>query len=194
MSDTQKHYSSFTAIVNEIKHASESMSEEVMFVGIDGFSGSGKSLLAHSIENCLKDATIVHIDDFGDWSLDLTWRSSIFHDQVIERLRSGNPVRYRRYFWNTGQRGDWFEVLPASLVIIEGVSALRKDLRDALTIKIWVECSRGLRLQRLLKRDGQAMRSKLVREWMPGEDDYFRLHLPESSADFLFDGAAGHHS
>ena len=194
MSDTQKHYSSFTAIVNEIKHASESSSDEVMFVGIDGFSGSGKSVLAHSIKNHFKDSSIVHIDDFGDWSSDLTWRSSILHDQVIERLRTGKSVRHRRYCWSTSQRGDWFEVLPASLVIIEGVSALRKDLRDALTLKIWVDCSRSLRLQRLLKRDGQDMRSKLLREWMPGEDDYFRLHLPAGSADFLFDGAVTHHS
>ena len=192
MPAAQKRYSSFESILNALRAAQESSDGEVAFIGIDGFGASGKSTLADQLAAQISDCSVVRIDDFGDWSSDLTWNSSTFSEQVVEKLRLRKPVRQTRYDWNTETVGDWFEISPADTVIVEGVSALRRDLRDSWDLSVWVDCAREVRLDRGMRRDGEHMRSKWINEWMPGEERYLQEHAPIEVADFIFDGSASY--
>ncbi len=189
MTDTQKSYSSFESILNTLRASLESSEGDVVFVGIDGFGASGKSTLADHLAAEISDCSIVRIDDFGDWSPHLDWSSSTFPEQVVERLRSRKSIRQTRYDWNTDTMGDWFEISPADVVIVEGISALRRDLRDFWNLSVWVDCPSETRIERGIWRDGEHMRPKWIDEWMPGEERYSEEHSPREFAAFIFDGS-----
>ncbi len=107
----------------------------------------------------------------------------------MKPLQAGVTSKHQRYDWSTDSLGDWFEVLPSGIAIIEGVTALRPDLRDYWQVSVWVDCPRDVRLERGIERDGEGMRSKWVDSWMPGEDRYFEHDRPREAAEFVFDGS-----
>lgn len=77
---------------------------------------------------------------------------------------------------------------PGGAVILEGSSALRRELDPFYDFKVWVISPRRLRLQRGITRDGEAARSQWVDHWMPAEERYFRLHRPQNRSDLWVDG------
>jgi uridine kinase len=188
MPDEIRPYSTFEEISEAIRDARTSSPEKAVLVGIDGGGGSGKSTLANKLSELFDNATVVHIDDFADWTDDSNWELSTFADRVLVPLVAGITSKHQRYDWPTDTLGDWFEVVPSSIVIVEGVTALRPDLRDYWQVAVWVDCPRELRLERGVARDGEAIRSKWVEQWMPGEDQYFERDQPRRHAAYWFNG------
>ena len=181
-------YSSFQDIADSILNAALHDAGSTLLVGIDGAGGSGKSALAERLAASFTSATVVHIDDFADWSDDSNWTMSIFAERVLKPLIDGLTSMHQRYDWSTDLLGEWFEVVPGDIVIVEGVSALRSDLSKYWTVSVWVDCPRDLRLKRGVERDGEANRYKWEDLWMPGEDKYMRDNRPWKHVDFIFDG------
>jgi uridine kinase len=175
-------------------------------VAIDGGGGAGKSSLAKKLEAHLTAAdlpvSIVEVDDFflplGHRSpapssenaigSDFDWLR--LRDQVLNPLRHGRPARYGRYDWATDEVKEQREVLPHGVVIVEGVYSSRRELADLYDFRVWVECSRDLRLSRGLARDGEGARRRWENDWMPSEDRYIREHRPQDYADAIINGAA----
>jgi uridine kinase len=189
MSETRRPYSSFADIVQAVSKAVSARGESAVLVGIDGAGGSGKSTLAARLAAMFDDATVVHVDDFADWNDDSNWELSNFSERVLEPLLAGVVSKHQRYDWSTNSHGDWFEVLPSKIAIVEGVTALRPNLRKYWQVSVWVDCPREVRLARGIERDGEEMRSKWVDRWMPGEDRYFAHDRPREAAQLVFDGS-----
>jgi uridine kinase len=189
MSDTKRTYSSFKSILTAVQSAVAESSDKVVLIGIDGAGGSGKSTLAKKLASVLDNSTVVHLDDFADWSDDSNFELSTFAERALAPLVAGITSKHQRYDWPTDTLGDWFEIPASGIAIIEGVTALRPDLRDYWQVSVWVDCPRDLRLERGVARDGEAVRSKWVEQWIPGEDKYFERDKPWDSASFVFDGA-----
>jgi uridine kinase len=194
MSDPNSTYSTYEEILDAARSAVQTRPDSTLLIGIDGSGGSGKSTLASELANALAEATIVHIDDFADWNDDSNWTFSTFAERVLDPLIAGVTSKHQRYNWNTDSLGESFEIAPSGIAIIEGVTALRSDLRDYWHVSVWVECPRDLRLERGVARDGESMRSKWTDEWMPGEDAYVQKHQPRDHAQFVFDGSGGRQS
>lgn len=170
-------------------------------VGIDGLGGAGKSTLANCLCAALTHrdvaAEIVHLDDFFRPSAE---RSSAddgegvyfdwlrLREQVLAPLRLGRPAIYKRYDWTNDVLAGFHQVSPAGIVVVEGVSAVRRELADAYDFRIWVECPRDIRLVRGLARDGREARARWEQEWMPAEDRYVAEHRPRDRADAVVDG------
>lgn len=76
------------------------------------------------------------------------------------------------------------------IVVLEGISALRRELRDWMDFGIWVETPADVRLQRGVERDGEGARAQWLDYWMPEEERYFELHRPEEFADVVVSGEA----
>ncbi len=182
-------YSTFDVILDAVRAAATEHAGSTLLVGIDGTGGSGKSTLARNLALAIANAIVVHIDDFADWSDDSNWELSTFANRVLEPLIAGITAKHQRYDWRTDTFGEWFELVPNGVVIVEGVSALRPDLRDYWHVSAWVDCPRDLRLERGVARDGEAIRSKWEDLWMPGEDEYFERDRPRESASFIYDGS-----
>jgi uridine kinase len=184
-------------IINKIQEISSVKS--FCMAAIDGCGGSGKSTLAQYIASKCGGAQIVHIDDFykpsnkrvesklysQEVAADYDIKRLI--EQVIDPIIAGRESRYQRYDWPIDDLAEWHRVKPEGLIIIEGVYSLSDELYSKCNIKIFVECSRELRLKRGLERDGEDAIEAWER-WMSGEDKYLNEQKPQNRADFIISG------
>jgi uridine kinase len=108
--------------------------------------------------------------------------------QVLDPLAHGHDGRYQRYDWDVDTLAEWHDVPAGSPVVVEGIYSTSKPLADYFGFRIWVDAPYETRLARGIARDGEAMRSKWVDEWMPAEDVYLREERPRELAHLVVDG------
>jgi hypothetical protein len=81
----------------------------------------------------------VHTDDVAWWHSCFAW-TDLLAGGVLEPLRRGRPVAYRPPAWDERDRPGAIEVsATASLVIVEGVGAGRRELVELLDGIVWVQ-------------------------------------------------------
>lgn len=155
--------------------------DRLVLVGIGGHGGAGKTTLARMIPG----AHIVSTDEFwtGE-SFDLERLSR----EVVEPLSAGTVARFASYDWAARSNRGIRVVEPVGIVVVEGVCALDHTLRDAYSVRIWVEAPYDVRLARGLARDGEGARATWVDVWMPSEDRYVERDDPVSCAHLVIDG------
>ncbi|WP_030439710.1 uridine kinase family protein [Actinoplanes subtropicus] len=161
-------------------------------VAVDGPSGAGKTTFALRLAKLL-DAPVVHTDDLLDgWDDQFTFWDRL-ERQVLAPLRRGERATYQRYQWHLGKfAGPPLIVDPAPAVLLEGVSAARREIRPELSLAVFVVAPSELRLRRALARDGDdsvAFRAYLER-WRAAEDRHFAEDGTAAAADLIVDGAA----
>ena len=155
-------------------------------IAIDGCGGSGKSTLADELSSALDHCPIIHTDDFASWDNPLNWQDRMLA-QVLRPLSQNHRARYQRYDWGQHALAEWHDVPPQPVVILEGVSALRKAFRPYLSFGIFVSTPQKIRLERGLARDGEGMRDQWL-SWMAAEDAYLASDKPQNFADICLDG------
>ncbi len=155
--------------------------QRLTLVGIGGHGGAGKTTLAWAIPG----AQIVSTDEFWmDDGFDLVRLRA----EVIEPLTRGETARFSSYDWAAKtQRGERV-VEPTGVVVVEGVCALHRDVRDAYAVRVWVEAPYDLRVVRGVSRDGEEARSTWVERWIPAEERYVERDDPIACADLVVDG------
>jgi uridine kinase len=84
---------------------------------------------------------------------------------------------------------EWHNVPIGGMVIVEGISSIRRELADFYDFKIWIECPADLRLARGIERDGENARPIWEDYWMPEENRYWANHKPFDSAHIVVDGS-----
>lgn len=159
----------------------------VRLVAIDGPGGAGKSQFAERLASFLDGAPVVHTDDFASWDAPVGWWHRLEAD-VLGRLERGEPIRYQAYDWSKRQLGDWREVTAHDVVLLEGVSSARRAVLGRLSLAIWIETSRAVRLARGIARDGDAMRAQWD-AWMAEEDAHYAVDRTRDRADVVVAGA-----
>ncbi|MGW6132339.1 uridine kinase [Cellulomonas sp. NPDC055163] len=163
----------------------------VRLVCVDGPAGSGKSTFAGALVGHLTGrgvhAAALHLDDlYAGWSGldgDLAPRLSA---QVLEPLRRGRSGRHQRYDWVRGEFADWVDVPVPRVLVVEGCGSGRRRIADDAVVLVWVEAPAGLRLDRGLERDGEAMRPQWER-WMRDEQSHFARERTAGRADVRLD-------
>lgn len=155
----------------------------VILVGIGGHGASGKTTLARRIPG----AQIVSTDEFWDGAAFDIERLS---REVVMPLSSGTVARFASYDWSARESRGSRTVEPAGVVVVEGVCALHRILREAYAVRVWVEAPSDVRLARAVLRDGEAARSTWVDVWMPSEDRYVERDDPIACAHLVVDGGA----
>lgn len=159
----------------------------VRLVAIDGPGGAGKSSFAARLSKALGGAPIVRTDDFASWE-DPIARWASLEEHALRPLADGQRARYRRYDWDNGEAGEWVEVEPSTIVILEGVSSSRRAVAGQLTLAAWIETPPEKRLARGIDRDGEHMRDRWT-EWMIAEDEHFEREQSRRRADVVVNGA-----
>jgi uridine kinase len=150
-------------------------------VGIGGHGAAGKTTLARMVPG----AQIVSTDEFWDgegFDLDRLER------EVVAPLARGEAATFASYDWAARETRGSRRVVPTGVVIVEGVCALHRKLRDAYAVRVWVEASYDVRLARAIARDGDAARQTWVDLWMPSEDRYVERDDPVGCADLVISG------
>ena len=148
------------------------MSKAPYLIGIAGGSGSGKTSLIRALRAELPQGIVALVsqDDYyhpqeqqqrdsnGEVNYDLP--TAIDMDGLvrdIDRLTSGSSIHKREYTFNQeGQEPRMMEVLPAPVVLVEGLFVLHhKSLRERFDLKVFVEASEASQLERRIRRDAQ---------------------------------------
>lgn len=159
------------------------------WVGIDGCGAAGKSTLAAAIAAEVTGVSVVAVDDFNS-PLILEWDWERFRTQVLLPLSAGRAARYQIWNWDQNVGGDWVDIAPGGLVVVEGVSSTRTEAAVPWDLTIWVEAPRDLRLVRAIERDGESMRAVWEEIWMPSEEAYIAREDPRSRSDLVVSGEA----
>ena len=154
----------------------------VIMVGIGGHGGAGKTTLAGMIPG----AQIVSTDEFWDGeAFDIERLSR----EVVTPLSNGTVAHFASYDWAAHEQRGLRTVEPAGVVVVEGVCALHRTLRNAYAVRVWVEAPYDVRLERGVARDGEAARATWVDVWMPSENRYVERDDPVPSAHLIVDGS-----
>ena len=173
----------------------------LVLVAVDGGAGTGKSTFTRALAAQLEPVApfaSVHLDNFFRPSAergsalatvdDHDWQR--LRGQVIVPLRAGRDARYQLYDWPNDRLAQWQTIAPTGIVLIDGVSSLRRELAADYDLKIWMSCPRATRVARLGRRGDTPPEE--VEHWMPSEDAYIRDHRPQARADLVIDASAEH--
>ena len=171
-----------------------------LLIAVDGLGGAGKSTLAAQLSAALPRSSIVEVDDFyrpmtAEDRADLGPREGYERyfdwvrllDEAIEPLRKQRRARFRRYDWEMNSLGEWCEVAPSDVVIVEGVYSTRPELRPLFGVTVYVDTPRVQRAARMTARGYDNL--DWLDHWMAAEDWYVRHHRPAERADLVIDGS-----
>lgn len=139
-------------------------------IGIAGGTGSGKTTVVRKIVETLpktKVAVIPQDSYYNDNSaLTMEERRKINYDHPnafdwkllihqINELRAGRAIEQPTYSYIESNRmPETIHIEPCEVIIIEGIMALvRKELRDLMDLKIFVDADDDDRLIRVISRD-----------------------------------------
>lgn len=177
-----------TAIVDRI-HSSKNFTGSARIIAIDGPAGSGKTTLADELCDRLSDCTVVHMDDLYDgWNQDLISElCGRIETQILKPMSLGHKASYQAYDWHQGLFTNTQTIDNPEFLILEGVGAANPKLKQYFALSIWVEAQPTLLLDRLIARDGQQMRDRLV-TWQVHEAEYFKELDVRSSVDLVVRG------
>ncbi|MCY1144701.1 hypothetical protein OWR29_42450 [Actinoplanes sp. Pm04-4] len=165
---------------------------DVRLIAIDGPSGAGKTSFAGCLAAALGDAPVVHTDDLlNGWDDQFTFWARL-EEKVLAPLRQGRTATYQGYDWDKQDfAGQTVTVPPQSAVLLEGVSAARREIRPELTFSVFVDAPPGLRWERAISRDGDdsVAYRKYLERWRAAEERHFAVDDTAAHADLIVDGA-----
>ena len=105
--------------------------------------------------------------------------------EVVSPLSGGAVARFSSYDWAARAQRGFRTVEPVGIVVVEGVCALHRTLRAAYAVRVWLDAPADVRLERGVKRDGEAARATWVEKWMPSEDRYVESDDPVRCAHLV---------
>ena len=155
-------------------------------VCVDGPAGSGKTTLGDALGREL-GAQVVHLDDLYEGWGGLPGMLANLRAWVLEPLAGGLDGTYRRWDWDHGRWAESHDVPAADSLVVEGVGAGQRGVREHAVLTAWVEAPWGLRLRRGVERDGEAMRPEWER-WQEAESAHFATDGTAAAADVVVDG------
>lgn len=157
-------------------------------IAIDGRAGAGKTTLANEL--CLalslhRKVTVIHLDEiYAGWELALTQMLTDSLFKILESLSSNKTLIVPIYDWAWGQFDSTREISPCDLIIIEGVGSAQRVVREFATATIWIDIDPPTGLERVLGRDGVAIKEQM-KLWQVREEEHFLSDATRENADFI---------
>jgi uridine kinase len=185
VSDTPTDADAIGKIVEAVRAREAPVGVAVKIVVVDGHGGAGKSSFAARLAAGFGGAPVLHTDDFASWEEPVDWWPRMIAE-ALKPLAAGRQARFTQSDWGSGS--EEVVVQPDEVVILEGVTALRRAFRPFVTYSVWIETPRELCLARGLARDGEGARENWER-WLAAEDAYIERERPHERADLVVAGA-----
>ena len=151
-------------------------------VAIDGGSAGGKSTLGEALAREL-DATLIHMDDFflpmemrtearfAQPGGNVHWERVL--EEVLKPLAEGKAPEYGVFDCSVMAVNRTVREEVRDVVIVEGAYSLHPMLRDYFDLRVLVEVEETTQKERILRRNGEKMLQRFVKEWIPLERAYF---------------------
>jgi uridine kinase len=138
-------------------------------IGICGGSGSGKTLVARSVENALGKDSVLLIEqdsyyrDLSDIPLDDRAARNFDHPSAfdselmvaqLQDLAAGKAVQLPVYDYSVHARAGYMDIKPRDVILIDGILIFENPaLRELFDIRVYVDTEADVRLARRIKRD-----------------------------------------
>ena len=160
----------------------------VRLVAVDGGAGSGKTSFAARLAAALDGAPVLHTDDLLDGWSDLEGSWQRLEAQVLEPLSAGLTARWQRYDWLAKSFAEWHDLPVPEVLVLEGVGSARSQTQPYLSLSVWVQASRAVRVERGFARDGPALLPPFL-AWLDDEAAHHERERTRARADVVVDGA-----
>ncbi len=167
-----------------------------LIVALEGGSASGKSTLAALLER-IYDCTVFHMDDFFLRPEQRTEErlatpgGNIDHErfaaEVVEPLKRGEPVLYRRYDCATQSVLPAAEMQPGDLIFVEGAYSMHPALGRYYDLSVFMDIEPALQCARIERRNTPEMQERFFSEWIPMEQAYFEAADPKGRCDMVLE-------
>ncbi len=158
-----------------------------ILLAIDGYGGAGKSTFATHLQKEFPGSVIITLDDFATSNAGGADRKR-FIEQVLAPLHIGKETKYQKYNWQSQSLGEWVEVEPKGLIILEGVSTLGEDFNQYYDSRVWLDVPHEVASKRGMDRDKTVYQvdhdEKWKKIWIPQEKEYAKQE-PWKRADFI---------
>ena len=163
-------------------------------VAIEGGSASGKTSLAALFEN-VYDCNVFHMDDFFLQPHQRTPERFAqpggnvdyerFRAEIAEKLTEGKPFTYQKFDCSTMSLGEYVDVQPKKLNMVEGAYSMHPELRDFWDVSVFLDSDPEVQKARILRRNGEMMLKRFVNEWIPLEHVYFEKTGAREACDII---------
>jgi len=142
----------------------------MLFIGIAGGSGSGKTTFSHKLNKTLnKEITILSMDSYYLSKINQKFftnkdNPNFDHPEAFDwillrdhlfQLKNNNPIKVPVYDFKTNSRTEnTTTIYPSEVIILEGIFSLYdQKIRDLLDIKCFLSVDSDIRFIRRLHRD-----------------------------------------
>ena len=157
-----------------------------MLLAIDGPAGSGKTTLAAKLEReyqLTATVQVIHMDDlYNGWENALSEELTVKLSNIVQAHNSSKDFYLAKFNW-ASMKFDAEELMVATeVLILEGVGAAQKVVRDVGAKTYWIETPAEIGLQRVLDRDGHHLRD-LMLKWQTHQDAHFQIDKTAENCD-----------
>ena len=157
-------------------------------VAIDGPAGAGKTTLAAKFyeEFCNdKTVSVIHMDDlYNGWDNALSEPLTQKLKVITEAFLAHEVFQVEVFNWVTMKFDAIQKYEPVDILILEGVGAAQKIVRDAGAITYWLDVEPSIGLDRVLQRDGFDMRARMLK-WQIDQERHFERDLTRLKAHHI---------
>ena len=162
-------------------------------IAIDGPAGAGKTTLAakffaeFSVD---KLVVVIHMDDLYDgWDDALGDSLTSTLAKILQAYKTKSEFTLSIFNWSTMGFDSTRSFQPSEVVILEGVGAGQKVVRDAGATLYWLDIEPEIGLARVLQRDGFEIESQM-RRWQITQDAHFARDATRLHADHIITSQA----
>ncbi len=182
------HVSELSEIVTEVDNSSLKCGGTKL-ITIDGPAGSGKTTLAKSLSKLFNDCPVIHMDEiYEGWQSALTTKTSQdLVDWIINPLLDQSNIIFNKYDWTLNQRVGQIVIENPKVLIIEGVGSSVIEVSKYACLKLWIEVSPEIGINRVLDRDGPDIQAQME-NWQTQERNYFIENKTKENSDIWIDG------
>lgn len=166
-----------------------------VLVGIDGMSGSGKSMLAKRLAG-VYGCGVVHTDDFFLRSEQKTAErlarpgGNIDYERLAPVARSARDDRafhYQAYDCVQEKMSIFWQIPAGRLTVLEGSYALHPQVGAECDVRIFLMVDARVQAARVAARSGAEQACRFEKEWIPMENQYFSHFGIRESCDIVVD-------
>lgn len=157
-------------------------------IAIDGPAGAGKTTLATKLCEdfaVLQSVAVVHMDDlYSGWNNALSNSLTLKLSEIVDAYLAREEFKIQIFNWVTMSFDSWQMIKPHDILIIEGVGAGQKVVREAGAVLYWLDVEPDVGLARVLNRDGFQIEQQM-RQWQADQELHFASDLTRTHADHI---------
>jgi uridine kinase len=154
-------------------------------LGVDGFSGAGKTTLATDLRRADPTLTVLSLETFYLGWDGLAAGPPRAHEQLVLPLRRGEVPVVEPWDWRHDRVAPARPRPVGPVVVLEGCGAGARPLRDAFSLLVWVDADPAVRERRLLERDDREIYAPHRARFERQEQDLAAAEGTRAAADVV---------